>query len=108
MSPDPPGPVQYYKYIIILFKLINISAIVQNLINNILIFLENEGEHKKHITKILKILKKAELRIELEKYTFYIYKIKYFRYIIFNQDINNQKIKNIKKYKKIIIISKTY
>ena len=67
---------KYYKYIIILFELINVLIIMQSLINNILreylnkfyiiylnnilIFLNNKKEHVGHITKILKILKKTK------------------------------------------------
>ena len=92
---------RHYKYTVMLFKLTNISAIMQNLINNtlkeylnkfyiiylnnILIFLDNEKEHKKHIMIILKTLKKVGLRIKSEKYTFHINEIEYLRFIITNQ-----------------------
>ena len=67
---------RYYKYIIILFKLINILIIIQNLINNILrkylnkfyiiyldnilIFSDNKEKYIKYIIKILEILKKIK------------------------------------------------
>ena len=61
------------------FKLINISAIFQTYINNvlkehlnmfmmiyldnILVYFKNEKDHKKHIRQVLNVLKKADLRI---------------------------------------------
>ena len=66
-----------------LFRLINASAIFQininNILrkhlnvfviiyfNNILIYLKNEKDYKKHVKQILNTLKKADLRIVLEK-----------------------------------------
>ena len=65
------------------FKLINTSAMFQIYINNILrehlnmfvviyldnilVYLKNEKDHKKHIKQILNTLKKADLRIISEK-----------------------------------------
>ena len=49
--------------------------------------------------KVLKILKKTELKIKLKKYIFHIDKIKYLKYIITNWklQINPAKIRIIKK-----------
>ena len=74
---------ELYKYIIMLFKLINASAMFQTYINNILkehlnmfiiiyfdnilIYLKNKRDHKKHVKQILNTLKKANLRIILKK-----------------------------------------
>ena len=68
---------------IMLFKLTNASATFQTYINNvlkehlnvfviiyldnILIYSKNKKDHKKHIRQILNALKKADLRIILEK-----------------------------------------
>ena len=68
---------------IMLFRLINASAMFQIYINNvlrehlnmfviiylnnILVYLKNEKDHKKYIRQILNVLKKANLRIVLEK-----------------------------------------
>ena len=76
-----------YKYIIMLFKLTNASAMFQIYINNILkehlnmfviiylddilIYLKNEKDHKKHVKQILNTLKKVDLRIISEKSQFY-------------------------------------
>ena len=68
---------------IILFRLINASIIFQTYmnnilrehlnvfiiiyLNNILVYSKNKKDHKKHIRQILNTLKKANLRIILEK-----------------------------------------
>ena len=72
---------------IILFKLINILAMFQTYINNvlrehlnmfviiyldnILVYSKNEKDHKKHVRQILNALKKADLRIVSEKSQFH-------------------------------------
>ena len=72
---------------IMLFELINASIMFQTYINNvlrehlnmfvivyldnILIYLKNEKDHKKHVRQILSALKKADLRIILEKSQFH-------------------------------------
>jgi len=69
------------------FKLINISAIFQKLINhvlynylnkfviiylnNILIFSETEKKHEKHVKKILKKFQEKNLYLKSEKYEFH-------------------------------------
>ena len=96
-----------------LFKLINASAIFQIYINNvlrkylnmfviiyfnnILIYLKNKKDYKKHIRQILNALKKVNLRIVLEKSQFYQTEIKFLEYIITNYKIkmNSEKIKVI-------------
>ncbi len=73
-----------YKYLIMLFKLINVSAIFQSYIhkmlcehlnifvivflNDILIYLKNKVNHQQHIYTVLKILLEAELYVKLIKY----------------------------------------
>ena len=72
-----------YKYMIILFRLINTSVTFQTYINNILrehlnvfviiylnnilLYLKNKKNYKKHVKQILNTLKKVNLRIILEK-----------------------------------------
>ena len=69
------------------FKLINASATFQTYINNvlrehlnmfviiyldnILVYSKNEKDYKKHVRQILNTLKKADLRIILEKSQFH-------------------------------------
>ena len=102
-----------YKYMIMSFKLINASATFQIYINNvqrkhlnvfviiylddILVYLKNEKNYKKHVKQILNILKKANLRIISKKSQFYYMKIKFLNYIITNYKIkmNLEKIKVI-------------
>jgi uncharacterized protein YaaN involved in tellurite resistance len=71
-----------------LFGLINISVLYQNLINNIfrkylndfiiaylndiLIYLKTKEEHIKHVTAVLKTLKKANMRINSAKSVFHV------------------------------------
>ena len=40
-------------------------------LNDILVYLKNEKDHKKHVKQILNTLKKVNLRIILEKSQFY-------------------------------------
>ncbi len=70
-----------------LFKLTNISAIFQELINHvlydylnkfiitylndILIYFENEEDHKKHVKEVLKRLQEKNLYLKSEKYEFH-------------------------------------
>ena len=72
-----------YEYMVMSFRLINASAMFQTYINNvlrehlnmfviiylddILVYLKNKNYHKKHVRQILNTLKKANLRIILEK-----------------------------------------
>ena len=72
---------------IMLFRLINASATFQTYIsnilrehlnmfvivylNNILVYLKNEKDYKKHIRQILNALKKVNLRIVSEKSQFH-------------------------------------
>ena len=72
-----------YKYLIMLFKLINTSAIFQTYtnyvlkkhlnvfivvyLNDMLIYSKNKQKHRKNIRDVLATLKKADLRIKLEK-----------------------------------------
>ena len=102
-----------YEYMIMSFRLINTSATFQTYINNvlkehlnmfvvvyldnILIYLKNEKDHKKHVRQILNALKKVNLRIVSEKSQFYQTKIEFLKYIIINYKIkiNLKKIRVI-------------
>ena len=104
-----------YKYIIMLFRLINAFATFQTYINkilkehldmfviiyldDILVYLKNEKNHKKHIKQILNTLKKADLRIVSEKSQFHQTEIKFLSYIITDYKIkmNSKKVKVITK-----------
>ena len=40
-------------------------------LNNILVYLKNKADYKVHVRKVLKVLKKADLQIKLEKSQFH-------------------------------------
>ena len=104
-----------YEYLIMLFELINASVIFQIYINNILrehlnvfvviyldnilVYLKNEKDHKKHIRQILNALKEVNLRIVSEKSQFYRMEIEFLSYIIINDKIkmNSEKVRVIRK-----------
>ncbi len=104
----------YFEYLILLFRLINISTIFQVIINHILkeyidkivvvylndIFIFNKPleKYKKHIYFILTILKQLNLYINIYKNIFYNQKVDYLEFKIKPRtiEINNKKIKTIK------------
>ena len=87
-----------YKFMTMLFKLCNVSAtfqsmmnsILQNLLNkfcliylnNILIFSDSISDHQKHLWIILDILKKHKLYAKFSKCTVEIKILKFYKYII--------------------------
>ena len=68
-------------------------------LDNILVYLKNEKNYKKHVRQILSTLKKVNLRIILEKSQFYQTEIEFLDYIITNYEIkiNLEKIRVITK-----------
>ena len=76
-----------YEYQVMLFELTNVPATFQELINHmlynhldefvimylddILIYSENEENHKKHVKEILKKLQEKKLYLKSEKYEFH-------------------------------------
>jgi hypothetical protein len=78
----------YYKYLIMLFGLINILTLYQSLINNILrkylddfivaylndifIYSKTKEEHIKHVIAILKALEKTDIKINNAKNVFHV------------------------------------
>ena len=88
----------HFKYIIILFELVNASAMFQTYINwvlvrlidifcviylnNILIYSEILNQHYKHVKKVLERLWKFQLYISLKKCEFSTQKMKFLRFII--------------------------
>ena len=93
----------HFKYIIILFKLVNASATFQTYINwvlvrlidifcviylnNILIYSEILNQHHKHVKKVLERLWKFQLYINLKKCEFSTQKVKFLRFIISITDV---------------------
>src|SRR5271156_1802505 len=96
------------------FKLTNAPATYQALINdtlrqylddfiiayldNILIYSENEKDHVKHVTAILKALKKIEIKVNNEKNVFHVREMEYLGYILRPEsvNINPKKMKTVK------------
>ena len=93
----------HFKYIIMLFDLINASVIFQTYINkilskllndfcvvylnNILIFFVEKTDHVDHVKQILKRLRKFKLYASLKKCTFFITKVNFLEFIIFTESI---------------------
>src|SRR5438034_9232726 len=98
------------------FELTNTSAIFQELINhmlynhlnefviaylnNILIYSENEEDHKKHIKKILRRFQKKNLYLKSEKCKFHKQQVEYLEHIIITEELemNSEKIKAVIKF----------
>jgi len=93
----------YFKYLIMSFKFINTSAIFQIYINrtltkfmnficvvylnNILIYLQSEKEHKHYVCKIFEQLWHYKLYANLKKYIFFIDTVKFFKFIVLIIDV---------------------
>src|SRR5205809_7973873 len=94
---------ELYEYQIMSFRLINVSATFQKLINhvlydhlndfvvtyldNVLIFSRTFKKHKKHVKKILRKLEEKKLFMKSDKYEFYKQEVKYLRHIITTKKI---------------------
>src|SRR5947207_15515836 len=96
-----------------LFRLINISAMFQELINyvlydhlnkfviayldNILIYSENEENHEKHVKKVLKRFQEKNLYLKSEKYEFHKQQVEYLEHIVTTEklEMNSEKIKAV-------------
>ena len=108
-----PTRYELFEYIIILFKLCNAPVIFQVFINEILrkylnifyiVYLDNilvysniEKEYIRYINKILVKLQKIDLYLNINKYNFYIIRVKYLEFIIITNkvEINSKKINAI-------------
>ena len=93
----------HFKYMIMLFELINTSATFQTYINwvltelidifcviylnNILIYSETLKQHHKHVKKVLERLQKFQLYTSLKKCEFSTQKVKFLEFIISITDI---------------------
>ena len=66
-------------------------------LDNILVYSKNEADHKVHVRKVLKALKKADLQIKSEKSQFYWTEIEFLSYIITDKSIkmNSEKVRVI-------------
>ena len=93
----------HFKYMIMLFKLVNAPATFQTYINqtlaelidifcviylnNILIYSETLKQHHKHVKKVLERLWKFQLYANLKKYEFSTQKMKFLEFIISITDV---------------------
>src|SRR5204863_1780391 len=95
------------------FRLTNTSAIFQKLINymlynhlnefvityldNILIYSENEKDHKKHVKKVLRRFQKKNLYLKSEKCKFHKQQVEYLEHIVTTKklEMNSEKIKTV-------------
>ena len=75
--------MQYAYYI--LKEYLNIFYIIY--LNNILIYNDNEKNYILYVEKVLKKLKKINLFLNINKYDFYVIRIKYFELIIIKKEI---------------------
>ena len=66
-------------------------------LNDILVYLKNEADHKVHIRKVLTAIQKADLQIKSEKSQFYQIEIEFLSYIITDKSIkiNSEKVRVI-------------
>jgi hypothetical protein len=92
-----------------LFKLINALASYQSFINNIFrkylddfviaylndifIYLKIKKEHIKHVTAVLKVLKKADMRINSAKSIFHVQRVNFLGYILITDGIKMDLVK---------------
>ena len=93
----------YFKYVVMSFRLTNASAIFQTYINqtlaellnvfcivyldNILIFSQNENEHQKHVKQIMKKLQKFKLFVKLLKCIFSQISVRFLEFVIDTEEI---------------------
>jgi len=93
----------HFEYLIMSFKFVNTSAIFQIYINrafvklmnficvvylnNILIYLQSEKEHKHYIYKILKWLQHYKLYANLKKCIFFTDTVKFLKFIVLITDV---------------------
>ena len=89
---------EFFEYVIMFFELCNALEIFQFFINvtlrkylddfcttylnDILIYNNNREEHVKHVNKVLDRLKKVNLFLNIDKFDFFVIKMKYLRLII--------------------------
>ncbi len=103
-----------YKYLIILFELINESFTFQNFMNNtfinylndfemiylndIIVYNNTKKNHIQHVKKILQRLRETNIQVDVDKCEFHITETKFLEMIIKRDDIK----KNFEKIKIII------
>ena len=73
----------------------HLNEFVITYLNNILIYSENEENHKKHVKEVLKRFQEKKLYFKLKKYKFHKQQVKYLEHIIMMKELemNSEKIK---------------
>ncbi len=92
--------LEYYKYLIMSFNLINASVTFMNnvlrcylnqfiivYLNDILVYSKTKKEHVQHVKKILQTLTKVDLHIKSEKSEFHVQNVQFLRFIIMSQSL---------------------
>ncbi len=95
--------LEYYKYLIMFFNLINASVTFQTFMNNvlrcylnqfiivylndILVYSKMKKEHVQHVKKILQTLTKVDLHIKSEKSEFHVQNVQFLRFIVMSQSL---------------------
>jgi hypothetical protein len=108
-----------YKYLIMLFELINESSIFQNFmndtlmnylnefviayLNDIIVYSNNKKKHIQHVRKILQRLRETNIQTDVNKCEFHIIETKFLKMIINRDEIkmNLEKIKAIVEWRKL-------
>jgi len=94
----------HFKYMIMLFDLINTSVIFQTYINkiltkllndfcviylnDILIFFVEKTDHVNHVKQILEKLRKFKLYASLKKCEFFIIKVNFLKFVVFTKSVS--------------------
>jgi hypothetical protein len=102
-----------YKYLIMLFELINDSFTFQNFmndifmnylnefviayLNDIIVYNNSKKKHIKHVRKVLQRLRETEIQIDVDKCEFHITKTKFLKMIVERDEIKM----NLKKSKRL-------
>ena len=76
-----------------------LNVFVTTYLNDILIYFNDEKSHREHVTKVLKKLKEAELKVKLKKSTFHAQKVKFLSFLISHEKVkmNKKRIQTITK-----------
>lgn len=94
------GPATYQRYMNdVLFDLLDVTCTAY--LDDILIYSENENEHKLHVLEVLSRLKKAGLQADIDKCEFSVKRTKYLGFILTTDgvEVDPDKISVIKDWK---------
>jgi hypothetical protein len=107
-----------YKYLVMLFELINESSTFQNFMNDtlmnyldefvvtylddIIVYSNSKKEHIQHVRKILQRLRETNIQTDVDKCEFHTTKTKFLEMIVERDEIkmNSEKVKAIMKWEK--------